>query len=82
MHLAVVVGGSRTGFDELVVETLVIALEVVVLEELTERTREPPPWEARIDSKAAWSQIGNIRTDVTGPKRTNVPACKLTRLMR
>ena len=40
MHLAVVVGGSGTRFDELVVEALVIPLEMVVLEVLAEHASQ------------------------------------------
>ena len=42
MHLAVVVGRSRTRIDELVVEALVIPLEVVVLEVFAEHASPLP----------------------------------------
>ena len=40
MHLGVVVGGARARIDELVVETLVVPLEMVVLEVLAEHESE------------------------------------------
>ena len=56
MHLAVVVGGSRTRIDELVVALSrpVVPLEVVVLEVLAEHASKASPGRARGWSADNW----------------------------